>query len=251
METRMANQLNQLSLEEQKPVFSFGTFTLIIFIVFAATLITVFLLPLWLPGLSTSLSGEAPKAFWYLSRGSAIIAYSLLWLSMMLGTGITNKLGALWPGLPSTIELHEYTSILGLAFGLFHGLILLGDKFMAFNLAQVLIPFRSSYQTLAVGLGQLALYVWVILDVSFYIRKIIGKKAWRMIHFASFLTFISVLAHSLIAGTDVQSPVMQYVYLISGGLLFFMISLRILTTIAHAHQKKLKLASMPPKLPEG
>lgn len=247
----MANQLNQLSLEEQKPVFSFGTFTLIIFIVFAATLITVFLLPLWLPGLSTSLSGEAPKAFWYLSRGSAIIAYSLLWLSMMLGTGITNKLGALWPGLPSTIELHEYTSILGLAFGLFHGLILLGDKFMAFNLAQVLIPFRSSYQTLAVGLGQLALYVWVILDVSFYIRKIIGKKAWRMIHFASFLTFISVLAHSLIAGTDVQSPVMQYVYLISGGLLFFMISLRILTTIAHAHQKKLKLASMPPKLPEG
>ena len=246
----MANQLNQSSLEEQKPVFSFGTFTLIIFIVFVATLITVFLLPLWLPGLSTSLSGEAPKAFWYLSRGSAITAYILLWLSMMLGTGITNKLGALWPGLPSTIELHEYTSILGMAFGLFHGLILLGDKFMAFNIAQVLIPFRSSYQTLAVGLGQVALYVWVILDVSFYIRKIIGKKVWRLIHFASFLTFVSVLAHSLIAGTDVQSQSMQYVYLISGGLLFFMISLRILTAIAHAHQKKLKLASMPPKLPE-
>lgn len=246
----MANQINQPSLEEQKPVFSFGTFTLIIFIVFAATLITVFLLPFWLPGLSTSLSGEAPKAFWYLSRGSAITAYILLWLSMMLGTGITNKLGALWPGLPSTIELHEYTSILGLAFGLFHGLILLGDKFMAFNFAQVLIPFRSSYQTIAVGLGQVALYIWVILDVSFYIRKIIGKKAWRLIHFASFLTFIAVLTHALIAGTDVYSQAMQYTYLITGSLLFFMISLRIFTALAHKHEKKLKLASMPPKIPE-
>ena len=207
------------------------------------------ILPLWLPGLSTSLSGDAPKAFWYLSRGSAITAYILLWLSLMLGTGITSKLGSLWPGLPSTIELHEYTSILGLAFGLFHGLILMGDKFMGFSLAQILVPFGSSYQPLAVGLGQTALYIWAMLDISFYIRKTIGKKVWRAIHFTSFLTFVSVLVHAFIAGTDILSPALQYTYLATGSLLVFMVLYRILTAFAHNKEKRLRLQSMPPKLP--
>jgi len=245
----MANQLNPTPIDEVKPAFSFGGFTLLLFITFVVTLLTIMVLPLWLPGLTTSLSGEAPKAFWYLSRGSAITAYMLLWLSMMLGTGITNKLGSLWPGLPSTIELHEYTSILGLAFGLFHGLILLGDRFMGFTISQILVPFTSSYQTLAVGLGQTALYIWVILDISFYIRKVIGKKTWRAIHFASFLTFISVLVHGLIAGSDSLSPVMQYTYLGTGGLFLFMVLYRILSTLAHNKEKKLRLQSIPPKIP--
>jgi predicted ferric reductase len=245
----MANQLNTTNIDDVKPVFSFGGFTLILFITFVVTLITIMVLPLWLPGLTTSLSGEAPKAFWYLSRGSAITAYMLLWLSMMLGSGITNKLGSLWPGLPSTIELHEYTSILGLAFGIFHGLILLGDKFMGYTLAQVLVPFTSSYQTLAVGFGQTALYIWAILDISFYIRKVIGKKAWRAIHFASFLTFVSVLYHALISGSDSMSMAMQYTYLGTGSLLIFMVLYRILSTLAHNKEKKLRLQSIPPKIP--
>ena len=140
----MSNQLNNSPIEEQEPVFSFGNFTLLLLLVFLTTLITVIFLPEWLPGLTTSLSGNAPSAFWYLSRGSAITAYFLLWLSMMLGTGITNKLGSLWPGLPSTIELHQYTSILGLFFGVFHGLILLGDKYINFTLAQILVPFSTA-----------------------------------------------------------------------------------------------------------
>ena len=244
----MANQLNQTTLDDQKPVFSFGSFTLLLFIFFIGTILTTMLLPLWLPGLSTSLSGDAPKAFWYLSRGSAIIAYVLLWLSMILGTGITNKLGSLWPGLPSTIEMHEYTSILGLAFGLFHGLILTGDKFMGFTLAQVLVPFGSFYQPLAVGLGQTALYIWALLDISFYIRKSIGKRVWRAIHFGSFLTYLSVLIHALIAGTDVGSPLMQYTYLGTGSILIFMVFYRILTAIAHNKEKRLRLQSIPPNL---
>ena len=245
----MSNQLTTTTPDEQKPVFSFASFTLLILFVFLATLATAVLLPLWLPGLTTSLSGEAPKAFWYLSRGSAIIAYLLLWLSMMLGTGITNKLGSLWPGLPSTIEMHEYVSILGLAFGLFHGLFLLGDQFIGFNLAQILVPFTASYQTLAVGLGQTAFYIWILLDVSFYVRKTIGKKAWRAIHFTSFLTFLSVLVHALLAGTDALSPIMQYLYLGTGGLLVFMVLYRILAALARKKEKRLIPQAIPPKLP--
>jgi len=245
----MSNQLNNTSIDEQTPVFSFGNFTLMLLLVFLTTLITAIFLPEWLPGLTKSLTGTAPSAFWFLSRGSAITAYILLWLSMMLGTGITNKLGSLWPGLPSTIELHQYTSILGLFFGLFHGLILLGDKYINFTIAQILIPFSTDYAPLAIGLGQIALYVWFILDISFYIRKVIGKKTWRAIHFASFLTFSSVLIHAIIAGTDTSSQLMQYTYLGTVGLLVFMILYRIFSTLAHNKEKKLRLQATPPKLP--
>jgi predicted ferric reductase len=241
--------MSTTTLDEQKPVFSFTSFTLLILFVFLATLATASLLPLWLPGLTTSLSGEAPKAFWYLARGSAVIAYILLWLSMMLGVGITNKLGALWPGLPSTIEMHEYVSILGLAFGLFHGLILLGDQFIGFTLSQILLPFTASYQSFAVGLGQAAFYIWMLLDISFYVRKTIGKKAWRAIHFASFLTFLSVLIHALIAGSDTLSPAMQYLYLGTGGLLVFMVLYRVLAALAHKKEKTNTARNTPPKIP--
>jgi len=244
----MSNQLNNAPVDEQIPVFSFGNFTLLMLLVFLTTLITAIFLPDWLPGLTKSMSGNTPSAFWYLSRGSAVTAYILLWLSMMLGTGISNKLGSLWPGLPPTIELHQYTSILGLAFGVFHGFILLGDKYMNFTIAQILVPFNTAYAPLAIGLGQIALYIWLILDISFYIRKVIGKKTWRAIHFASFLTFASVLTHAIIAGTDTSSQWMQYTYLATSGLLVFMILYRIFSTIAHNREKKQRLQAVPPKL---
>ena len=60
--------------------------------------------------------------------------------------------------------------------------------------------------------------------------KLIGKKTWRAIHFVSFLHFVSVLVHAIIAGTDVTSPLMQYIYLGTGGLLIFMILYRIFST---------------------
>ena len=39
---------------------------------------------------------------------------------MALGLGITNKMARLWPGAPAAFALHEYVSLLGLAFAVFH-----------------------------------------------------------------------------------------------------------------------------------
>ncbi|NCC36175.1 MAG: hypothetical protein EOM24_29810, partial [Chloroflexia bacterium] len=69
----------------------------------------VVLLPSWLPGLSASLLGAEPKAYWYLARSSAMVAYALLWLSMVFGLLMTNRLARLWPGGPVAFDLHQYT----------------------------------------------------------------------------------------------------------------------------------------------
>ncbi len=188
-------------------------------------------LPQWLPGLSQSLLGSEPKAYWYLSRASAMVAYSLLWLSMALGLLITNRLARLWPGGPVAFDLHQFASLLALAFALFHALILMGDKYIHYDLAQVLVPFNSSgYKPIWVGLGQLGLYLLAIVGLSFYVRKRLGPRTWRLIHYLSFLTFALALLHGILAGTDSPLMALQIFYWFTGASLLFLFVYRILIT---------------------
>ena len=198
--------------------------------------------------LANTLTGTSPKAYWYLSRGSAFVALGLLWLSMIFGLLITDKMARSWPGAPTAFGLHEYVSLLGLAFGLFHALILLGDRYINYTLAQVLMPFGSvNYHPVWVGIGQIGLYAWAIISVSFYVRQWIGSKAWKFIHYLSFANFIIVMLHGLGAGTDATAPWAQAVYWVLGGSVVFFTAFRI---VAGLLQPKLPVRAAPNPVPQ-
>src|SRR5689334_4010966 len=148
----------------------------------------------------------ASTAYWYLSRASALVAFTLLWASMALGVSITNKLARLWPGAPTAFDLHQYTSLLGWAFAIFHVLVLLGDNYIGYTPFQLLVPFASTgYEQLWVGLGQIAFYLLIPVTLSFYARKRLGNRAWRTIHGLSYGFFGLALVHGLFSGTDTGS----------------------------------------------
>ena len=191
--------------------------------------LAVFIVPLWLPDLSNSILSTQPKVYWYLSRSSAVVAYALLWLSMLFGLLITSKMSGLWPGGPTAFDLHQYTSLLGLTFALFHALILMGDTYIKATLAQIVTPFSyTGYQPLWVGLGQLALYGLMLVGMSFYVKQYIGRGMWRLIHFLSFGIFILALGHGIWSGTDTSSELMRAMYWGSGGSVLFLTIFRIL-----------------------
>ena len=195
-------------------------------------LVAVLILPTWLPNLSFSLGGNAPKAYWYLSRATAFVSLSLLWLSMALGLGITNKMARLWPGAPAAFALHEYVSLLGLAFAVFHAVVILGDHYINFTLLQLFIPFSTvEYRPFWVGMGQLAFYTWAILALTFYIRPIIGQKSWRFLHYGSFALYFMGIFHGLFSGTDTSANWAQNYYWISAGSLLFLLTYRILAVV--------------------
>jgi len=195
-------------------------------------LVAVLILPTWLPNMSFSLGGDAPKAYWYLSRATAFVSLSLLWLSMALGLGITNKMARLWPGAPAAFAMHEYISLLGLAFAAFHGLVILGDNYIKFTLLQLFIPFSTvDYRPFWVGIGQIGFYTWAILALTFYIRPIIGQKSWRFLHYGSFGMYLLGIFHGLFSGTDTSAAWAQNYYWISAGSLLFLLVYRILTTV--------------------
>ena len=195
-------------------------------------LAAILLLPTWLPNMTASLSGTDPKAYWFLSRATAFVSLTILWLSMALGLGITNKMARLWPGAPAAFAIHEYVSLLGLAFAIFHALILLGDQYINFTITQVLLPFSTvDYRPAWTGIGQLAFYLWLIVVLSFYVRPSIGQKTWRRVHYLSFVLYIMGLAHGLFAGTDSTTTWAHWYYWISGGSLLFLLIYRIVNSV--------------------
>jgi len=208
------------------------TFLLFLVAMTVGLLVAVVLLPSWMPNLSFSLSGGEPKAFWYLSRATAFVSLSLLWISMALGLGITNKMARLWPGAPAAFAIHEYVSLLGLAFALFHAFIILGDKYITFSLIQLLIPFSTfEFKPFWVGLGQLGFYTWALVTFSFYVRPAIGQKFWRYLHYLSFGTFFLALFHGIFSGTDSSAGWVQQYYWFSGASLLFLFFVRVVSVV--------------------
>jgi predicted ferric reductase len=196
-------------------------------------LLAVLVLPKWVPAMGYSLTGDEPRAYWYLARASAFASISLLWISMALGLGITNKMARLWPGAPAAFAIHEYVNLLGIAFAIFHGIILLGDRYIGFTVTQLIIPFSiTNYRPLWVGLGQLAFYLWLMVTLSFYVRKGIGQKAWRLMHYASFLAYLMGISHGIFGGSDSGADWVQKYYWFTIGSLLFLFVYRILASMA-------------------
>jgi len=124
-------------------------------------------------------------------------------MSMASGLIISNKMARIWPGAFTAFDLHQYTSLLGLAFGVFHALILLGNQYVPYSFIQLVVPFSNdSYRPLWVGLGQISIYLLALVSFTFYIRKQMGYRTWHIIHYLSYGVLIMALAHGLFSGTD-------------------------------------------------
>jgi DMSO/TMAO reductase YedYZ heme-binding membrane subunit len=152
--------------------------------------------------LSQALPQTSDKAYWFISRSSGVLAYLLLTFGVTWGLV---QSGGIWrPTVPPLLALglHSFLNWGGLAMGALHGLILLGDNYIKLTLADVAIPFFSSYEPLLVGLGVLGFYLMFLLSSSFYARKWLGQKFFRNLHYASYVTYLLVTWHSLGIGSD-------------------------------------------------
>jgi predicted ferric reductase len=180
---------------------------------FSGGLFVTLLLMLWYLGspLGATTSRTLTGLF-AITRAAGLTAYFLLWFSNAWGLALSTKI--LQPVLEHifTYDFHEFLSLLGLGFVLLHVIVLLFDKFLPFNILQILIPFTGSYRPLWVGLGIIGFYLFLLVTVTFYIRQQIGQKAFRAIHVLSLAGYLSVTLHGLFAGTDSALPITQILY---------------------------------------
>jgi methionine sulfoxide reductase heme-binding subunit len=178
--------------------------------------------------LTQAMAAQAP-GFWFVSRAAGIVAFIALWLSTAWGISLSSKgVGGIL-STPLSFALHNITSWLVLGFGAMHALALLGDSVVPFTIGGVLVPFGAAYKPLLTGPGTLALYVGILVSVSFYFKKQIGYKVWHTMHLLSYLMFVGVIVHSVLLGTDSSVPLVRAMYVVAGASVLFLTLFRVLT----------------------
>jgi methionine sulfoxide reductase heme-binding subunit len=150
----------------------------------------------------TAFLAHAPVA-WYVARAAGLVAFGLLTLSVWLGLAMSTRL--LGPARQKLLfGWHQTLAWTGLSMLALHAGALLFDPTLHFRVASVLVPFASPWRPGAVAAGVVAGWLTLMLAASFRLRKWIGQKGWRRLHYASFAAFVLALGHALASGTDLK-----------------------------------------------
>ena len=193
--------------------------------------------------LTASVGSGSSSLSWDASRLLAFLSYGALAASVIYGLLLSTKLLDAIAHRPITFTLHQDLASVGLGLAAIHGALLGLDTTVPTSIGQLLVPFATSYRPLWVGFGQVSLYLMAAVVASFYVRKRIGQRAWRMLHYLTFLSFAGATAHGLLSGTDTSSWG-RWVYLTATVPVVFLFVYRIVLAIG-----KPRGGGVPSRLP--
>jgi methionine sulfoxide reductase heme-binding subunit len=139
---------------------------------------------------------------WFLARASGLTAYVLLTASVLAGLVLKSRpFGrALRPA--AVTDVHRFLALLGLGAVVLHGTTLVLDSTVQISVAALLLPGLSPYRPLATAAGVLAAELMLVVYASFSLRRRIGTRNWRRLHWATYAIFGLATAHGLLAGSD-------------------------------------------------
>lgn len=148
------------------------------------------------------MSGSTELALWYVGRGTGVVSLVLLTVVMVLGIGSRSGRPAF--GLPrfAVVALHRSASLLSVVFLAIHVVTLWLDPQAELKLVDFVLPFDASYRPLWMGLGTLGLDLMAAVFVTSLLRRRIGVRAWRAVHWLAYLSWPVALMHTLGTGTD-------------------------------------------------
>ncbi len=164
---------------------------------------------------------------WMLIRGSGLVAYALLAGATIWG--LVLSLGALSRSTKSLTFVHESLSVGAVLATVVHMVALYLHDYLEFTAAEILVPGVSDWRPVAVAWGGITFYGMVIVSISFYLRKHIGQRQWRLLHFGAFGVFAGGLVHGVMAGTDTAHPVVLGLYVATTAAVIVLIAMRIAT----------------------
>jgi hypothetical protein len=142
---------------------------------------------------------------WYAARASGVVSWSLILLTIVWGMLLATRVLGRRAAPAWLLSLHRYLGALAVVFvGVHVGAILL-DTYTSFGLADVLVPFASSWHPVAVAWGIVGMYLLAAIEITSLLRHKLSHKVWHIIHLTSYLLFGFVTVHFVTAGTDAKA----------------------------------------------
>lgn len=166
---------------------------------------------------------------WIIIRSSGFVAYLLLAGASIWGLLVATKLLGRSVAAKNLTYVHESLSIGAILATLVHVGALIADNFIEFTIADVLVPGSAGWRPTAVALGIAAMYGLALVTASFYVRRQIGQRSWRRLHYVSFGIFAAAVAHGVSAGTDTTTPWGMAIYAASITAVLGLVAYRVFT----------------------
>jgi predicted ferric reductase len=189
--------------------------------------------------ISTNTTTREVPWVWYLTRASGLIAFAFAWIVIFLGVAIRlpilNKI--LKPAY--SLSAHHSLAFQTLFFSLLHGGSFLFDPYLKPSFADVFIPFwTDKLDPLSLSLGILALYGFIILVLTSWMKPMIPHRVWRVTHFLNIFVYVAVITHALLLGTDLANPLYRNIFISANIFLMGLILLNFALKLVGAFQKQ-------------
>lgn len=150
--------------------------------------------------------------FWLLARASGLTAYTVLTLSVLAGLVLKSRpfrsLRA-----PDVVEVHKTLALTGLGALVLHGVSIVLDTTVKVSLVALFVPGLVAYRPAAVAAGVVAAWLFAVVAASFWVRRRIGTRLWRRLHWLTYALFGLATIHGISAGTDSTQPWARALYL--------------------------------------
>jgi len=145
---------------------------------------------------------KTDPSFWYLARASGLLAYALLTASVLAGLVLKARPFERLLRPAAVTDLHRFVALLGLGSVAIHGAALVFDNAVDISPLALVAPGLVSYRPLATALGTLTAEGMLLVYVSFPLRKRIGTRNWRRLHWLTYAVFALATAHGIAAGSS-------------------------------------------------
>ena len=146
------------------------------------------------------------QLLWLTSRTAALTAFVVLLAAILTGQALRTSLLDGWVRKRAVADLHQFLTVCWLPLVAVHVVAVTLDAVSRLSWLDVLVPFRSSYEALPIGLGTCAFDLLIVVTVTSYLRDRISPPTWRWLHRLSYLMFALFGLHALLAGTDMAKP---------------------------------------------
>lgn len=154
---------------------------------------------------------------WYVARSSGIVAFVLLSAAVAAGLLLAGRARLpLWPRF-AVEDVHRFLGLLTGTFVWIHVLALFVDAYLPFSLAQLAIPFDSSYRPLPTALGVVGAELLLALALTNKYRARLSYRFWRRAHYLNFVVWVFAVAHGLFDGSDSDAAWAVGMYLFATG----------------------------------
>lgn len=167
--------------------------------------------------------------FWLLARASGLTAYVLLTCSVLAGLIVKSKPFGKSVRIPTVTDLHRFLALLGLGAVAIHGITLVLDSTITITPAALVVPGLVPYRPAWTSLGVLTAELMLVVYLSFALRKRIGVRNWRRLHYATYAIFAAATLHGLGAGTDTSQRWAVWLYAGAVGAVVTATAWRVLT----------------------